>query len=63
VKPVIFERLLDVGPDLSPRTALGDKGYDSKSNRDAARQRCLIDGSDFAVMVTDGVIGRQLVDS
>ena len=27
------------GPDLNPRAALGDKGYDSKSNRDAARQR------------------------
>ena len=34
-----FETLLDVGPDLNPRAALGDKGYDSKSNRDAARQR------------------------
>ena len=30
-----FETLLDIGP----RAALGDKGYDSKSNRDAARQR------------------------
>jgi hypothetical protein len=34
-----FETLLDIGPDLNPRAALGDKGYDSKSNRDAARQR------------------------
>jgi len=34
-----FETLLDIGPDLTPRAALGDKGYDSKSNRDAARQR------------------------
>src|SRR4029077_9195267 len=34
-----FETLLDIGPDLIPRAALGDKGYDSKSNRDAARQR------------------------
>src|SRR6202521_2313846 len=31
--------LLDIGPDINPRTALGDKGYDSKSNREAARQR------------------------
>ena len=31
-----FETLLDIGPDLNPRAALGDKGY---SNRDAARQR------------------------
>ena len=34
-----FETLLDIGPDLNPRAALGDQGYDSKSNRDAARQR------------------------
>ena len=34
-----FETLLDIGPDLNPRAALGDKGYNSKSNRDAARQR------------------------
>jgi transposase len=33
-----FETLLDIDPDLNPRAALGDKGYDSKSNRDAARQ-------------------------
>ena len=31
--------LLDIGPDINPRAALGDKGYDSKSNRDAARRR------------------------
>jgi hypothetical protein len=31
-----FETLLDIGPDINPRAALGDKGYDSKSNRDAA---------------------------
>ena len=34
-----FETLLDIGPDINPPAALGDKGYDSKSNRDAARQR------------------------
>ena len=28
-----------IGPGINPRAALGDKGYDSKSNRDAARQR------------------------
>ncbi len=33
------ETLLDIGPDINPRAALGDKGYDSKSNREAARQR------------------------
>ena len=30
---------VDIGPDLNPRAALGDKGYDSKSNREAARRR------------------------
>jgi hypothetical protein len=25
-----FETLLDIGPDIDPRAALGDKGYDSK---------------------------------
>ena len=33
-----FETLLDIGPDINPRAALGDKGYDSKLNREAARQ-------------------------
>ena len=28
-----FETLLDIGPDINPRAALDDKGYDSKSNR------------------------------
>jgi hypothetical protein len=28
-----FETLLDIGPDINPRAALGDKGYDSKSTR------------------------------
>ena len=37
--PRNFETLLDIGPDINPRAALGDKGYDSKSNRVAARQR------------------------
>ena len=34
-----FVILLDLGPDITPRAAVGDKGYDSKANRDAARQR------------------------
>jgi transposase len=34
-----FETLLDIGPDINPRTALADNGYDSKSNREAARRR------------------------
>ena len=34
-----FETLLDIGPDITPRAALGDKGYDAKANRKAARAR------------------------
>ncbi len=34
-----FEVLLDIGPDVTPRAALGDKGYDSRPNRQAARSR------------------------
>jgi transposase len=34
-----FETLLDLGPDIPPRAAVGDKGYDAKANRQAARSR------------------------
>ncbi len=34
-----FEVLLDLGPDVTPRAALGDKGYDCKGSRAAARER------------------------
>jgi transposase len=34
-----FEILLDIGPDITPRAALTDKGYDAASNRQAARER------------------------
>jgi transposase len=34
-----FEILLDLGPDITPRAAVGDKGYDAKANRTAARER------------------------
>jgi transposase len=34
-----FAILLDLGPDITPRAAIGDKGYDSKANREAARSR------------------------
>jgi transposase len=34
-----FETLLDIGPDITPRAALTDKGYDAESNRQAARTR------------------------
>jgi transposase len=31
--------LLDIGPDITPRAAIADKGYSSKANRAAARAR------------------------
>ena len=31
--------LLDIGPDVVPRAAVGDKGCDSRPNRQAARSR------------------------
>lgn len=34
-----FPVLLDLGPDMAPRAAIGDKGYDSKANRAAAQAR------------------------
>ena len=32
-----FEVLLDLGPDVDPRAVVADKGYDAKTNREAAR--------------------------
>jgi hypothetical protein len=34
-----FETPLDICPDIMPHAAVGDKGYNAKSNRDAARKR------------------------
>jgi transposase len=34
-----FEILLDLGPEITPRAAVGDKGYDAAHNRAAARER------------------------
>ena len=34
-----FELLLDLGPEITPRAAVADKGYDAKYNRAAARER------------------------
>jgi Transposase DDE domain len=34
-----FETSLDIGPDVRPRIAMTDKGYDSQANRTAARAR------------------------
>lgn len=30
---------MDIGPGVSPRAVVADKGYDSRANRDAARRR------------------------
>jgi transposase len=37
-----FETSLDIGPDIRPRIAVTDKGYNSKANRDAAHARGII---------------------
>ena len=34
-----FDVLLDIGPDIQPRAVICDKGYASKDNREAARER------------------------
>jgi transposase len=33
---------LDIGPDIKPRAAMTDKGYDSKANREACRERGIV---------------------
>ncbi len=37
-----LETSLDIGPDITPRAALTDKGYDSAANRAACRRRRII---------------------
>ena len=39
-----FEILLDLGPDITPRAAITDKGYDAKANSDGARRRGIRSG-------------------
>jgi transposase len=34
-----FERLLNIGPEVTPRAVITDKGYDAEANREAARAR------------------------
>jgi transposase len=36
-----FGTLLDLGPDMTPRAVVADKGYDAAANRKAARERGL----------------------
>lgn len=37
-----FPILLELGPNVDPRAAIGDKGYASKANRQAARDRGIV---------------------
>lgn len=37
-----LETSLDIGPDIKPRAAITDKGYDSKANRAACRDRGIV---------------------
>jgi transposase len=37
----MFEVLLDLGPDIKPRAAVGDRGYANRKNRAAARDRAI----------------------
>jgi transposase len=37
-----LETSLDIGPDIAPRAALTDKGYDSAKNRAACRRRRIV---------------------
>jgi transposase len=48
-----FETLLDIGPDITPRAALADKGYDAKANRQAARKRGICPAIPHRANITD----------
>ncbi len=37
-----FEILADIGPDVTPRAVICDKGYDAKANREVARRRGIV---------------------
>jgi len=37
----LFKLLLDLGPDVTPRAALADKGYDARANRAIAQARSI----------------------
>jgi transposase len=37
-----LETSLDIGPDIAPRAAITDKGYDSKANRAICRARGVV---------------------
>jgi transposase len=58
------EVLLDLGPDITPRAAVGDKGYDAKANRSAARAQHLpgdpgqVIGPEPAGLLPEGALSR-----
>ena len=37
-----FEVLMEIGPEVTPRAIIADKGYDAKANREAARKRGIL---------------------
>ena len=37
-----LETSLDIGPDIKPRAAMTDKGYNSRANREACRKRRIL---------------------
>lgn len=37
-----FETLIEIGPEVTPRGIIADKGYDAKANRDMARERGIV---------------------
>ena len=55
-----FEILLDLGPDITPRAAVGDKGYDAKANRSAARERSICPVIPFRSSAKDRPAGAVL---
>jgi transposase len=48
-----FETLVDIRCDINAPAGLGDKGYDSKSNREAARQRGICPAIPYRSNTTD----------
>jgi transposase len=48
-----FPVLLDLGPEITPRAVVGDKGYDSKANRVEARSRGICPAIPFKANAKD----------
>jgi hypothetical protein len=52
--------VLDLGPDITPRAVVGDKGYDAKANRSAARERSICPVIPFRSSAKDRPAGAVL---